>query len=805
MTPKNIEELLHWLRPGGFVPLSALSPDGTFWTHTPSDYAAAEQWALKTNKTASVYFALNPTREPMEKNAEKTDVARAEWLHIDVDPRSAEDRDAERARILALLTINRPANVPAPTLLWDSGNGYQAAWRLREPVELNGDAAAIEAVESRNRWLEKVFQADSCHNINRVLRLPFTINRPTKKKAAKGRIAAPSVVIEYEPTRTYALDDFGQVAAFTSSGVNKKPPSGTKAQRPPLHLGDGSGLDVAGLTAWATDNGKTIKDGTLALIATGDHPTEPGRYGSRSEPLFRACCDLVRADVPDDVIFRVITGPNAIAASVKDKPNPTAYATRQIERAHDEAVSPALRELNDRHFVVMADGDKTRVITQMDDPTAKRIKLVSQSFADINNYYANRAEIVGMKGDKPLTIPLGKFWLTHPLRRSYHAMYFDPGKNGEGRDVPGQYNLWRGWAVAPKPGDWSKMRAHIRNVLASGNPEYDDYIVKWAAWAVQNPDKQAETALVFRGARGAGKGVFGSALKNLFGRHGLQIFSPSQVTGKFNAHFLDCCLLFADESIIPGKDGGESQLKGLITETQLPIEKKGRDITTAANRLHVVMASNESWVVPAAPDERRFAVFDVDESQKQSKTYFAPLFAELDSGGLAAMLFDLLAMDLGDFHPRWNIPDTEALKRQKIQSLSGLDAYLYDLLCVGTFPEEIDKDGKPKKTATGVPFRSTYFLRDEATRWLRARHGEQHVSGNDVTELLVKLGATKYRRGGGGERGLLLPSLETMRAKWDALKFPVKWPTVAESETAPEQNELDVVPPTRGDDEKPPF
>jgi hypothetical protein len=56
--------------------------------------------------------------------------------------------------------------------------------------------------------------------------------------------------------------------------------------------------------------------------------------GRRSEALFAVCCGLVRARVPDEVILRVITGPNEIAASVNDKPNPTAYAAEQIASAH---------------------------------------------------------------------------------------------------------------------------------------------------------------------------------------------------------------------------------------------------------------------------------------------------------------------------------------------------------------------------------------------------------------------------------------------------------------------------------------
>ena len=50
-------------------------------------------------------------------------------------------------------------------------------------------------------------------------------------------------------------------------------------------------------------------------------------------------------------------------------------------------------------------------------------------------------------------------------------------------------------------------------------------------------------------------------------------------------------------------------LKGLITEPLLMIEQKGIDPVQWPNRVHVAMAANADWVVPASAGERRYAVF----------------------------------------------------------------------------------------------------------------------------------------------------------------------------------------------------
>ncbi len=55
----------------------------------------------------------------------------------------------------------------------------------------------------------------------------------------------------------------------------------------------------------------------------------------------------------------------------------------------------------------------------------------------------------------------------------------------------------------------------------------------------------------------------------------------------------------------------------LITEPVLPIEGKGRNVRFARNVVHLIVASNSNWVVPAGLDERRFCVIDVSDVRAQ--------------------------------------------------------------------------------------------------------------------------------------------------------------------------------------------
>jgi hypothetical protein len=144
--------------------------------------------------------------------------------------------------------------------------------------------------------------------------------------------------------------------------------------------------------------------------------------------------------------------------------------------------------------------------------------------------------------------------------------------------------------------------------------------------------------------------------------------------------------LFADEAFWPGDKSAEGVLKGLITEPTRMIEPKGVNAYEVPNCLHIMIASNNTWTVPAGPTARRFAVFRVSPRRVGDKAYFAALFEQLDSGGREAMLYDLLEMELGPWHPRDNVPKTEELLVEKVNTLSAEQKWWLSILSSGQLP-----------------------------------------------------------------------------------------------------------------------
>ena len=763
-----IADLLEMQRPGGPWVLCALAGKGDFPGQQFDDADKASAWAVKQNRAKrNVYFVPNEVRPGVNKKPSRAEIARVDWIFVDIDPAPKSDWGEEHERIKKLVTEGlAQKGIPTPTLVIDSGGGWQLGFKLRTPIDVTADPVKGEEVERIAKAMIALLDGDkSCFSIDHVYRLPGTTNYASQEKLKKqsGRPAEREAEVwswTREPDgslRTYVLADFAPLVAIREESAPR--PRANREARPLANLDGGKGVGVDELRAWAEANRTTIPDHTLALVATGADPIDPQRYPSRSEALFRAVCDLVRADVPDEMIFGAITDPNnGISESVREQRGWQGYAQRQIENARAACADPTLEEMNRLHAVLLQEGGKTRVLswerTELDED---RLVPVLQSFEDFRNRYMHR--LVEYPTDKGVGYkPLGKWWLEHAKRREYLALRFLPAQPGE---VDGYLNLWRGWSVTPKPGDWSLMREHVRRVLANGDETCTDYILHWAAWAIQNPGEPAEVALVLRGGRGTGKGIFARTLRRLFGQHGLQVNSPSQLTGRFNAHLRDCCLLFADEAIVPGDKAAESVLKGLITEPELTIEGKGVNLVQARNRLHVVMASNEEWVVPAGIDERRFAVFEVSSAHAQDSDYFRAIAEQLRGGGLAAMLYDLLTMDLADWHPRRNVPQTEALHAQKAATVGGIDAVFLDLLRSGEIPASSIDD-------FGNAFVATSALRDYAQRHLR----REDVTLNAVNKLLRDLG---FEYKDSRPRGFALPPLPASRAAWDRVRMPMRW------------------------------
>ena len=276
-----------------------------------------------------------------------------------------------------------------------------------------------------------------------------------------------------------------------------------------------------------------------------------------------------------------------------------------------------------------------------------------------------------------------KFWLRHPLRRTYTDIVFDVTKpptfiNEKGKNI---YNMFKGYAFKPKKGNASLYWDHLKYVVCGGNEELYLYVRKRLASIVQNP-KVLGCAIVLRGKQGTGKNQCIEHFCKLFGNHALTFTSLDRLTGRFNSHLQNALVLFANEATWGGNKKEVGALKSIITDNTIFIEGKGKDGYQIENARHLLVASNEDWAVPRDMDDRRFVVLDVSSKHKEDHKYFAALDKQMKEGGYEALLYDLQNEDLTNFDPRI-MPISDAGFDMKIKSASTSVQYIYSALNEG--------------------------------------------------------------------------------------------------------------------------
>jgi uncharacterized protein DUF5906 len=287
--------------------------------------------------------------------------------------------------------------------------------------------------------------------------------------------------------------------------------------------------------------------------------------------------------------------------------------------------------------------------------------LLSNTFVDLGNG----------------SISIARFWLANPARRTCKIV-FEPQRPIGAEE----YNLFRGFAVTPQKG-YQKQRRLIRHfwqIICKRDKIKFKYLMRWLAWAVQNPDRHAEVVVVLISeAEGSGKSTVGQVMLDIFGqgkgRHGLLVDDKEQLIGKYNGHLETTCFALGEEVLWAGDHSTADALKSRITASKIPIEEKYRHRREVPNRLHIMLTTNHTWAVPAGVQARRYFVVEVSDQVAQDKSWFDPLYRDLKNGGTSEFLNLLLKLKLGSWHPR-EVPKTTELAQQQVLSAGSTEQWL---------------------------------------------------------------------------------------------------------------------------------
>jgi hypothetical protein len=278
-------------------------------------------------------------------------------------------------------------------------------------------------------------------------------------------------------------------------------------------------------------------------------------------------------------------------------------------------------------------------------------------------------------------IPAAVWWTHSASKVVFDVVRYDP-EHKYTQPNEQVLNTWRGFAIQPIKGTWKKMRRHIWQVLCKRDKAGFKYLVRWMAHLVQHPGTNPEVMVVIRSDReGAGKSSLGKWLLRIFGRHGLEIADAEQVFGKFNDALDGASFVLLEEPVFPGDHKSAEMLRAVLTARTVRINPKGRPAFEIPHSVHFIMTTNGKWAIPAGAEARRFLMLDA-AGDVMPRGYFDALWAEAENGGIAAMLHDLLKVDLTHFNPR-NVPATSALVEQQRRSADDVTQWITDAVVNG--------------------------------------------------------------------------------------------------------------------------
>jgi len=668
---------------------------------------------LNTTKPELLSRYHNRIEEWAKETTKDHDIAQRNWILVDIDPRRATgisstdaEHKASKRKIIKITRWLKKGGFSDP-IIADSGNGYHALYHIHLPNSEESTAlVSAILVKLGEKFDDAEVEVDkTVFNAARITKFYGSMARKgddtTDRPHRRSKIV--SIPDELKVTPKKILDDF---AGLTDAGGNNQ----SKTQRVLANAAKdrdfptrSSTFNVEEFLAEHNIGYKPYKVNMLKLdngcpwIEDSSHanavikllegmPT--GKLGFKC--LGGRCSDKHWFDFRNhfepgyrDKRKPVDTAPKKLGRpkGSENKP-PTAEQLEKQQQAaiaNEESALKVVEAMN-KEIAFFVKGSTARVLRFVEDEEHMQIcqQLGTKCAED---WYAPHK----WKDSEGKSHSVYSTWFFHEKRQTYTGLTFVPSAPGEQPAFnPQWFNMWAGWNVEPKQGDCSLLWEHILAHICSGNEAHFEWFKAWLANLVQHPESPAWTAVALRGPQGAGKGIVAQAVGYLCGHAFSHIKSAEALTSRFNKVLENRIFAFCDESFWAGNKNAESILKGLITEDSLSIEPKGVDRYDVKNRLHIIIASNETWTVPVGPLERRFVVFDVKpRPTRDDHDYFNAIQDQLKNGGYSALLYDLanykIDWDSETVNPRKAI-NTEALTEQKLLSADPILGWWYSVI-----------------------------------------------------------------------------------------------------------------------------
>ena len=265
--------------------------------------------------------------------------------------------------------------------------------------------------------------------------------------------------------------------------------------------------------------------------------------------------------------------------------------------------------------------------------------------------------------------------------------------------VDGKHFLKSGWVTAPgrtlnlfqrgpilPPPPWNDPIAWLKHVHYL-YPDEADHIIKWLAFAVQNPGQKINHALGLFGPQRIGKDSFLVPVRFAVGAWNFAETTPQRIFGEWTGHMASV-ICRVNEAHDLGDVNRFALYEKMKTMTAAPpetcnINGKYQSEYEVPNVTNVLITSNHKsgGIYLPADDERYFIAWSPRNRSDFSEDYFRKFYAWLDNGGTEAVAAYLrFAVDVSGWDHKLPPPKTSAWREIVSANLAPEDGDWSDAL-----------------------------------------------------------------------------------------------------------------------------
>jgi hypothetical protein len=597
--------------------------------------SACLSWLQEHGQTRDLYFAVNPPAFDVSKKTERTDIQEVVAFHADLDPRRERELASERARLLRIIDTA----TPQPTCIVDSGRGFWCHWLLSEPLPVNRDLNRAERAKAYNADIANKLNADTVCNIDRIARLPGTINRKTGELATapKWNLDASGEPVKYKatdvanpPKEQVRNGEYGDMQGVGLPNKSNNAPYSCNA---PIGRLDSIDNLPRKLRKWvktmiragydpANPDKEIVKGFNEDSGKKGIAPTEKP-YPSRSEATYATIGYCKFAGVSDGILLNVLSDDRwGISAHCRDNKGES-YARRQIENwrnDHPDFSEQGAIVTSDDGLKLNSDG-KVIVCRHNVDLVIERlgIQVRYDEFADyivVDGLPHDHNRVLDDKSATPLCIDFAEKFSFYMAQESFDRYILDHALRHRFNPVVDYFNAReKEWDGERRIEKWLIDHAGAEDTPL--NREISKLILIAAVRRARHPGSKWDEMIVLESKEGLNKST------------ALRILTPDEewftddfpldVDTKRQMEALENKLIIECGELKGMKRAEVGALKSLLSRTEDRARLSyGRRNTTRKRRCVFFGTTNDAKYLPSTTGNRRFwpvkiTGFDLDK------------------------------------------------------------------------------------------------------------------------------------------------------------------------------------------------